>query len=180
MFLETERLILRKFQEEDFDDYCAFSLNDSERDRMMGRSPLNTVESVRLNFNWLKEKEERGYVLVHKESGKVIGNFTVYNRGFSEKECPELAGKRGFTMSFGISNEYKRQGLMYEAAYAVIDHLFKEENADYIGAGHFSYNIPSKELQKKLGFTYLFSETIDLFGEMVTEENNIIWKENWE
>ena len=58
MFLETERLILRKFREEDFEDYCGFSLGDPERDRMMGRSPLNTVEDVRLNFNWLKDKEE--------------------------------------------------------------------------------------------------------------------------
>lgn len=179
MFLETSRLILRKFREEDFKDYCSFSLNDPERDRMMGRSPLNTMEDVRLNFNWLKDREERGYVIVYKENGKVIGNFTVYNRGYSEEEHLELSGKIGFSMSFGISNEYKRQGLMFEAAYAVIDHLFKKENADYIGAGHFSYNTPSRELQKKLGFTYLFSESIDLFGETVTEENNILWKENW-
>lgn len=179
MFLETRRLILRKFKEEDFDDYCAFSLNDPERDRMMGRSSLDSVENVRLNFNWLKDKEERGYVIVYKENNKVIGNFTVYNRGYSSENLPQLADKKGFTMSFGIANEYKRQGLMFEAAHAVIDHLFQEENADYVGAGHFSYNIPSRELQKKLGFIYLFHEEIDLFGEMVTEENNIIWKENW-
>ena len=178
MFLETKRLILRKFQEEDFDDYCAFSLGDPERDRMMGRSPLNTVEDVRLNFNWLKDKEERGYALVLKETNKVIGNLTVYNRGFSSEEHPELFGKKGFSFSLGIANEFKRQGLIFEAAQAMIDHLFSEEGADYIGAGHFNYNIPSRELQKKLGFTYLFSETIDLFGETVTELNNILWKEN--
>ena len=179
MFLETKRLILRKFREEDFDDYCTFSLADPERDRMMGRSPLNTVEDVRMNFNWLKDREDRGYVLVHKDSGKVIGNLTVYNRGYSAEVHPTLTDKKGFSLSFGIANEYKRQGLIFEAVHAVIDHLFQEEAADYIGAGHFDYNIPSRELQKKLGFTYLFSETIDLFGEIVNEQNNILWKENW-
>ena len=179
MFLETPRLILRKFREKDFADYCAFSLGDPERDRMMGRSPLNTVGDVRLNFNWLKDKEERGYALVLKETNKVIGNLTVYNRGFSPEEHPELSGKKGFSFSFGIANEYKRQGLIFEAAQAVINHLFLKEDADYVGAGHFSYNIPSRELQKKLDFSYLFSETIDLFGETVTELNNILWKKDW-
>ena len=98
MFLETERLILRKFEEEDFEDYCGFSLGDPERDRMMGRSPLNTVE----------------------------------------------------------------------------------ENADYIAAGHFTYNIPSRELQKKLGFQQYFREHFDLFGEVVESMENILLKEDWE
>ncbi len=180
MFLETERLILRKFKEEDFEDYCSFSLNDPERDRMMGRSPLNTVEDVRMNFNWLKDKEERGYVLVHKVSGKVIGNLTVYNRGYDPEEHPEIAEMKGFGLSFGIADEYKRQGLIYEAVRAVIDHLFKEEGADYIAAGHFTYNIPSRELQKKLGFSPYFTEHFDFFGETVESMENILLKSEWE
>ena len=179
MFLETPRLILRKFREEDFADYCSFSLGDPERDRMMGRSPLNTVEDVRLNFNWLKDKEERGYVLVLKESGKVIGNLTVYNRGYDGEEHPEIADWKGFGLSFGIANEYKRQGLIYEAVSAVIDHLFREEAADYIAAGHFIYNIPSGNLQKKLGFQPYFTEHFDLFGEVVESMENILLKKDW-
>ena len=35
MYLETDRLILRKFTENDFADYCAYNLNDPDRDRMM-------------------------------------------------------------------------------------------------------------------------------------------------
>ena len=179
MFLETERLILRKFEEKDFEDYCGFSLGDPERDRMMGRSPLNTVENVRMNFDWLKNKEERAYVLVLKESGRVIGNLTVYNRGYDAEEHPEIAHLKGFGLSFGISNQYKRQGLIYEAVSAVIDRLFEEENADYIAAGHFTYNIPSRELQKKLGFQQYFREHFDLFGEVVESMENILLKEDW-
>lgn len=38
MFLETERLILRKFREADFEDFCEFAM-DEDMCRMMGRTP---------------------------------------------------------------------------------------------------------------------------------------------
>lgn len=175
MFLETSRLILRKFEESDFDDYCAYNLNDPERDRLMGRNPLNTVEDVRLNFDWLKDKEERGYVLVLKETGKVIGNLTVYNH-ISFPSLPQLENKLGRAMSFGISSQYQRQGLIEEAVRGVIAHLFTEENADYINCGCFDFNIPSLQLQKKLGFTHLLTDTFEINGTEYTAIENILWR----
>lgn len=65
-----------------------------------------------------------------------------------------------------------------EAVRVVIDKLFAEEEIDYIGAGHFSYNLASCKLQKKLGFTYLFHEDMELFGETVTEVSRILWRED--
>lgn len=175
MFLETDRLILRKFEESDFDDYCAYNLNDPERDRMMGRSFLKTKEDVRLNFNWLKDKEERAYVLVLKKTGKVIGNLTVYNK-LSLPALPKLEKKCGKGMSFGISRAYQRQGLMEEAARAVIDHLFFHEEADFINCGCFDFNTPSLQLQKKLGFVHLTTETFEVDGEIFTAIENILWR----
>ena len=148
MFLETKRLIIRKFEEKDLNDYCAYSLLDLERDRMLGRDPLNTVEDVRKNFEWMKDREERGYVLELKENGKVIGNLTIYNTTPVESR-EELQGKRGRSMSFGISRQYQRRGLMEEALSAVIVELFQEEQADYIHCGCFDFNLPSLMLQRK-------------------------------
>lgn len=179
MYLETERLILRKFKEEDFADYCAYNLNDPERDRMMGRMPLDSEEAVRQNFNWLKDREERGYVLVQKASQRVIGNLTVYTRGFPPEMHPSLAGKKGYTLSFGIADSHKRQGLMREAICAVIGRLFAEERIDYVGAGYFDFNTASRELQRKLGFVHLYTEQVDIDGEILTVENNILLKENF-
>lgn len=175
MFLETPSLILRKIREEDFPDYCAYNLNDPERDRMMGRDRLDSMEAVRANFNWLKDKEERAYVLIHKDSGRLIGNLTIYNRGYDPTEHPEVAGKKGFTLSFGIAGAYQRQGFALEAVRAVIEQLFEQEHADYIGCGCFSYNIPSQRLQEKLGFRFLFSECFELFGEQVEVSEHILW-----
>ena len=69
MFLETPRLILRKFEESDFADYCEYAI-DSDMARMMGRYDFQNEEEARLNFNWLKDKEPRGYVIVLKQPAK--------------------------------------------------------------------------------------------------------------
>lgn len=175
MFLQTESLVLRKIKETDFEDYCTYNLNDPQRDRMMGRDTLNTVEKVRINFDWLKDKEERAYALVLKEIGRMIGNLTVYNRP-SLPPLPQLTNKHGKGLSFGLSPIYQRQGLMEEALRAVITHLFSQEDADFINCGCFDFNIPSLKLQTKLGFVYLTQETFVVEGEDFTAIENILWK----
>lgn len=178
MFLETNRLVLRKFQEEDFADFCEFAM-DKDMCRMMGRDEMPDTAAARLNFDWLKDKEERGYVLVYKESGRGIGNLTVGRVPSALAGLPELEGKNGCSLSFSISRHYQRQGLMQEAVTAVIDRLFQEENMDYIHCGHFDFNIPSHALQKKLGFTLLRADHIDIKGEEILCVQNVLWKKQW-
>lgn len=177
IFVETNRLLLRKVAEEDF-AYFRDYLMDKEMNRMMLRSPCNTEKDVRLGFEWFLHNEERAYVIVHKETGKVIGNLTVYNRVPEYIAAHEaVKGKMGKSLSFAISPAFQRKGFMYEAVSAVIDHLFREEKADYISCGYLSYNTPSKALQEKLGFSYLLTERF-LFGdqEMESIENILLRK----
>lgn len=175
MFLETDRLILRKIQERDFDDYCSYSLNKPELDRMMGRDTLKTIQDVRNNFNWLKDKEDRAYVLVHKETNHVIGNLTIYQKA----PYQDLLGQCTRSLSFCISQKYQRKGLMFEALTAVIHHLFTNETADCIHCGCFDFNIPSLSLQQKLGFEPFASEQIVWNGEVITTRENILRKETY-
>ena len=126
MFLETSRLILRKFREEDFADYAVWR-GDEEINRLMGNSL-----DVRQTFDWLKDHEERSYVLVLKETGRVIGDLTVCTVPADLAALEPLAGKRGVSLSFSISRDFRRRGLMTEALEAVIRRLFEEEGFDYI------------------------------------------------
>lgn len=152
MFLETERLILRKFQEEDFADFREFIM-DPERCRMVGCDPIPDLAAARNSFDWFLHREERAYAIVYKENNKVIGNLSV-----TQPSAPcllkqeDLAGKTGCTLSFSLSRSYRRRDLMTEAVQGVIDRLFRLEGMDYINCGYFSYNAASRELQKKLGF----------------------------
>ncbi len=151
MFLETERLVLRKFQE---DDFCEYAMDD-EMCRMMGRRLMHSREDARWNFDWLKDKEEGCYGLVYKNTGRIIGNLTVCAVPTELLELEKLKGKVGKSLSFSISKNYQRKGLMLEAVNSVIEHLFDIEGIDYIQCGHFSFNTASEMLQKKLGFKYL-------------------------
>lgn len=176
MFLETERLILRKFREEDFPDYCAYAM-DEEMNRMMGNDPLDSEEAAQICFDWLKDKEERGYCAVLKETGHVIGNLTITAIPEELLELPALAGKEGRSVSFCISRQYQRQGLMSEALRAVIAHLFDEEGMDYVQCGYFDFNAVSKAFQEKLGFTHLTTMTLDFKGAKMTTVENVLWKD---
>lgn len=175
MFLETERLILRKLREEDFADYCAYAM-DLEMCRMMGNYPLDTEETARQCFDWLKDREPRCYGLVLKETGRVIGNMSVTDLPEHLQNLPALEGKQGRSMSFCISRFYQRQGLMTEALRAVIAHLFDEEGMDYVQCGYFDFNAPSKALQEKLGFTTLTTCEVDFNGENFVTVEQILWK----
>ena len=180
MFVETERLVLRRFRESDFEDFCEYAI-DEEMCRMMGRDHIYDAETARPTFDWLKNHEERGYVIVYKANGKVIGNLTVTLPPPFVRCRKELEGYDGRALSFSISRQYQRQGLMFEAVRVVIDCLFRLEGVDYINCGHFSFNIPSRELQKKLGFSYLDTERFEIDGVETEGIENILWNDvTWE
>ena len=174
MFLETERLILRRFREEDFDDFCDFAMDD-EMSRMMGRDRIQTRADARLAFTWLKSRAERGYALELKSTGRVIGNLTVAQVPRFDEVVRHLENYKGRSLSFTISRHFRRQGLMEEAVRAAIAALF-EEGMDYIQCGCFDFNTASKALQEKLGFQYLTTEKIDMGGERYTAIQRILWK----
>ena len=173
MFLSTERLLLRKWEERDFPDFCAYAMGE-EMSRMMG-DILYTEEDTRASFDWLKDKEERGYALVLKETGRVIGNLNIVSVQEHLASLPELRGKRGVGMSFAISRQYRRQGLMSEAVKAVAAELFDREGFEYIQCGYFSFNTASAKLQEKLGFTHLVTLPEPDSPETITVEN-VLWR----
>ena len=175
MFLETERLIIRKFKEADFEDFCEFTM-DEELCRMMGRDLITDANSARPTFDWLMNKEERGYVLEYKENHKVIGNLTVGKVPPHVQEQPKVQGKRGVALSFSISRNYQRKGLMSEAVSAVTQQLFKE-GMEYINCGYLDFNMPSAKLQEKLGFCYLMTESFPSGEGKITCVECILWNQ---
>ena len=174
MFLETQRLILRRFREEDFDDFCDFAMDD-DMSRMMGRDLIHTRADARLTFTWLKSRMERGYALELKSTGRVIGSLTVSQVPRFHEVLRRLEGFEGRALSFAISRHFRRQGLMEEAVRATIAALFAE-GMDYIQCGSFDFNTASKALQEKLGFEYLTTEKLDMGGKRYTAIQRILWK----
>jgi len=178
MLLETNRLILRKFKQEDFDDYCDYVMNDDELAHMIFTAPIHTLEEAHSCFDWkLNRETERWYALCLKEEGgKVIGGITIHPVPEEWADRPELTGSRGASLSFSISRHYRRRGLMEEAVRALIDHLFHTEGLDYINCGYMDYNLPSQKMQEKMGFTYLLTDTFEVEGTTYTAIESILKK----
>lgn len=174
IFVETERLFLRRLEEADFADYAAYAVDD-EMSQMMGRAFLHTEADIRQNFDWLKDKEPRCYGIFEKASGRLIGNLNISAvPGFLASLEP-LAGKQGQTLSFCIRRESQRRGYAAEALRAVIDELFRVEQMDFAQCGCYAFNEPSRRLQEALGFAFLTRSRVPTpEGEQETLEH-ILW-----
>ena len=95
-------------------------------------------------------KHKKTFALEHK--GKVIGSLGIEE--YSEENYPELDVLKGREIGYVLSKAYWGQGLMPEAAKAVINWLFNEEKLDFIIVGHFDRNAQSKRVVEKCGFQY--------------------------
>lgn len=142
MKLETARLILRKPEARDVDDYMEFR-NSNFVLRYNAMTPKNREETL---TQFTKEVDEwNTFVLEHKELGKVIGVV------FTEEDSLRW-GVASKELSYFMNEVYSRQGYMKEALFAVISYLFSEEALDCVAARSFAPNVASRKLLESLGF----------------------------
>ncbi|MBO2516966.1 MAG: N-acetyltransferase [Clostridiales bacterium] len=110
--IETERLIIRNFREDDYDDLFEFlyQLKDSEFEGYPGITYENGREHLKYR---LGSDEFRAVAL--KGSGKVIGNIYCGKRDFDARE-----------VGYIINARYQRRGYAAEALTAVVQEVFSE------------------------------------------------------
>ena len=106
MSIETEHLLLRAFQESDYDDLFEFlfQLRDDEFEGYPGITYENGQEHMKYRLG-----SEEFYAVVLKETGKVIGNIYCGNRDYNAKE-----------IGYIINRNYQRRGYACEALQVVI------------------------------------------------------------
>ena len=177
MYLETDRIILRRFREEDFPAFCGYVM-DADICRMTGWEDFPSAEAVRPVFDRMVAAETT-YAMVLKSTGTLVGNFSAAPLHPYLLHHPDLQEKSGRALSVVLSKECHHTGLGTEVGRAIIDHLFRLEKVDFVNAGYFSYNTPSKGLQEKLGFHFLGTHSFRRGEEEVNVIENIIWKEEY-
>ena len=158
MNIETERLILRPFQEGDAED--VFEYLKEPAVNCFADMKLNSLEEARQEVIKRSSETEYYFAIVLKESGKVIGEIEAY---------PEPADEHGadsemdtFSPCWMLNKLYHGKGYAYEAAHAFFDYLFKDKGARRIYAYTEDYNKASQHLCEKLGMRQegLFKEFI--------------------
>ena len=148
--IETERLLLRAWQETDLEDFHEYAKVDGVG-QMAGWLPHKNLEESRtiLDF-FIRDKKTLAIVL--KDSGKVIGSLGLEERD-EESEVPK--GSMGREIGYALSKDYWGRGLVPEAVKAVIDYCFNDLAFDWLVCGHFVWNNQSRRVVEKCGFRYV-------------------------
>lgn len=140
MRIETQRLILRRPELEDVDDYL--QICNSEFVLRYNAMTPRTPESA---ANYLTRCREESLLLTLKETGQVIGEVCI-------QEDSLRYGVASKELSYYLGETYSRQGYMKEALHGLIAHLFETENLECVAARAFAPNEASLALLKSLGF----------------------------
>lgn len=161
--LSTERLLLRPFQESDYDDLFEFlsQLKDDEFECYPGITYENGREYLRQRLD-----SEDFYAVVLRDSGKVIGNIYCGNRDFDAKE-----------VGYIINRNHQRMGYAREALSAVMENAFRN-GAHRVFAECDTRNTASLKLLEKVGLQREahFRQNIWFHKD---ENGNPIWKDTY-
>ena len=145
--LETERLLLRKFTDQDLAAiYQIFS--DEAVNRFLPWFPLKTMEDARAFYEARFAGTYRrtcaySYAICLKEDGCPIGYVNA-------------STEDGHDFGYGLRKEFWHRGLVTEAGRAVIEQL-KKDGIPYITATHDVNNPRSGGVMRRLGMRYQYS-----------------------
>lgn len=128
--IETERLIIRTFHENDAVGLYAYL--SSPRVNCFFDEKLNTLEEAIANVEQRK-KDELQLTVCLKEDDKIIGNL------FAQKEEPD-----NYSVGWQFNGKFEGKGYAHEAANAYLTFLFNDKKARRIYAYVEETNIRSQ------------------------------------
>ncbi|MDR1129671.1 MAG: GNAT family N-acetyltransferase [Prevotellaceae bacterium] len=154
MELQTERTILRHWQENDAEALYNIASNP-KIGLNAGWKPHTCVEYSREIIRKILSSEKEFYAIVLKETNELSGcaGFLL-----GEAKHSKTMGNNDAEAGYWIGVPYWGQGLIPEAMRELVRHGFEDLGLDAIWAGHYNGNLRSKRVADKLGFTYQHTE----------------------
>ena len=150
--LETERLILRPFEEGDLFDLYEYASVEGVGE-MAGWKHHESLEESKEILEKLFIEGKITFALVYKENNKVIGSLGIEK--YREEELEELKELKCREIGYVLSKDYWGQGLMVEAVKEALRYCFEELKLDAVTCGHSYINNQSRRVIEKSGFKFL-------------------------
>lgn len=174
MQLETERLILRPWEEGDA-EACYQYAKDPRIGPIAGWPVHTSVENSRQIIRDVLSVPET-YAIVLKATGLPVGSIGLhFHSDLAEKEDEAELG-------YWLGHPHWGQGLVPEAARELLRHAFEDLGLARVWCGYYDGNEKSKRVQEKLGFKYQWTTEgapVTRMGEMRRGHVNRITKEEW-
>ena len=174
--IETTRLILRPFREEDAAE--VFEYLEKPTVNCFACMKLNSLEEAGAAVKEKMAHSEYCFAIVMKDTGKVIGEIEAHPESF-QPDTEENRVKDTFSPCWMLNSAYQGKGYAFEAAEAFFDYLFNQKGARRIYAYTEDYNLSSQNLCKKLGMRQegLFREFVSFVSD---SEGNPIYENTYQ
>ncbi|MBU3200996.1 GNAT family N-acetyltransferase [Clostridium estertheticum] len=147
--INTDRLLLRRFELDDAYDMFKNWANDSEVTRFLAWEPHNNLEvTKKIVEQWVNEYKHNNiydWAIEVKEIGEAIGPISIVKLDENHHSCE---------IGYCMARKYWCKGIMSESLKAVIDYLFSEVGFNRIVANHDTNNIASGKVMIKSGMEY--------------------------
>lgn len=148
--LETDRLLLRKTLESDYEPMFKNWAYDERVTKYLTWAPYESAEQLKNTYHQYllesqKKKDFYDWKIVLKESGELIGSIGVVKL---REDIEEV--EIGYCLGF----EWWHMGIMSEAFGRVIRFLFEQVGVNRIAAVHDPNNPHSGDVMKKCGLQY--------------------------
>ena len=173
MILETERLILRPWEESDAEE-CYRYAKDPRVGPIAGWPPHTSAEDSRRVIRDVLMVPET-YAIVLKETGLPVGSIGLHRNDLAEKEDEAELG-------YWLGVPYWGNGLVPEASRELLRHAFEDLRFARVWCGYYDGNERSKRVQEKLGFRYRWtSEDVPVaqMGETRKGHVSLMTREDW-
>ena len=145
--LETERLRLRRFDEEDLDDLFAIYA-DEATNTFLPWFPVKSLEEARAVFeeryaSVYRQPRGYAYAVCLKDGGAPIG-YVHASLGESHD------------LGYGLRSSFWHQGIATEACAVILERL-RADGVPFVTATHDVQNPRSGEVMKRLGMSYRYT-----------------------
>lgn len=177
MIMETERLILRPWEDADAPELYRYA-KDPQIGPIAGWPPHTSVEnSLEIIHQVFSEPET--YAVVLKETGKPVGSVGIMMKGKNVSSAP--IGEKEAEIGYWIGVPYWGQGLIPEAVRRLQERCFQELDCTALWCGYYDGNEKSRRVQEKCGFVYHHTEADkpSPMGDIRTEHFTYLTKEEW-
>ena len=177
MLLETERLILRRWEKNDAESLYEYA-KDPDVGPIAGWPAHRSIEESRdVIKNVFNGKE--AYAICLKTDNRAIGAVELKLNGHTDMterddECE---------LGYWLGKPFWGQGIVPEAVKEMLRHAFEEIGMTTVWVGYYEGNAKSKRVQEKCGFRYRWkSEDVDvpLLHEKRTGHVSSMTRDQWQ
>lgn len=177
MILETERLILRPWEESDAESLYEYA-RDPDVGPIAGWPPHRSIdESREVIRNVLSAPE--AYAICLKADRRPIGAIQLKLNGRTDMTDRDDECELGYW----LAKPFWGQGLMTEAVREVLRHGFEDLGMRKIWCGYYEGNTRSKRVQERCGFVYQWTTQgvdVPLMHEQRTGHVSCLTREEWQ